>query len=264
MTLSTLALTFYNEVRLNLQLNLHYRFNMLMRLIAMCLKFIGYSLFLFNGDITSPELSSTLLGYLVWFYAFFLLLDMSYVLRDEIQEGTVEQMFMSPMPVASILLSRIFATFLLITAKASIALSILAFGFNIPVKLSLAGLPIFIISIFGIAGLGLLIGATTLLTKRTESLGVLIANVILFFGGTILPIDKLPIWVQAIARTLPTTKGIIMLRNVVINNQPFADIIRDGSLLGLIINSFGYFALGLLVFNWGVKRIKQSGSLGQY
>ncbi len=67
-----------------------------------------------------------------------------------------------------------------------------------------------------------------------------------------------------IAKTLPSTQGIIVLRRVILDGQSLAAVWQDGSLGWLILHSVLYFGGGLLIFRLWEQIAKRRGSLGQY
>ena len=259
-----ILLTLYNEIRMGLHMSLHYGFNLSMRLLSMLLKFVGYSLFISHGSLDPTQLPPILIGYLVHFYATFVVIDVSFILREEVQEGTIEQLFMTPMPVELIFLGRIIATLVLTTVKAIIGLGTLALLLKITVPVTLAAIPVLLLTLVAITGLGLMLAAITLLTKRTQALAILVGNVLLFVSGTVLPISYLPYPVQLFAKTLPTTQGIIVLRSLLINSHTLGDVWANGSLGLLLITTTLYYLGGLVLFAWCVRAVKKQGTLGQY
>lgn len=264
MILSSILLTIWNEIRFTFYMSFYYKLNTLVRLFAMFLKFVGYSFFMFQGKIIPSELTSPFLGYMVWFYAFFILLDMSFGLREEMQEGTIEQLFMGTVPPHIIFGSRLLATILLTTIKLLIVLAVLVGLFHIPFTFNIAGAITLALTLSAISGLGLAVAGLTLIMKKTETLGVFFANIFLFLSGTIVAIDKLPKVIQLIAMSFPTTQGIIVLRNTVLHGQSLSQAWSDGSLIILIATAAVYVIGGTIVFSYCVRYVKNKGSLGQY
>ena len=86
----------------------------------------------------------------------------------------------------------------------------------------------------------------------------------LFLNGALVPIDRFPVWLQAFAKLLPSTQGIIVLRNVLIEGRSLPEVWQDGSLVMLLVHSTVYFVGGWLVLKWCERIAKQQGTLGQY
>ena len=92
----------------------------------------------------------------------------------------------------------------------------------------------------------------------------MVTNLLLFLNGALLPVDQLHLWLEGFARTLPTTQGIIVLRNVVLDDQTLGAAWSDGSLPSLILHSALFLFTGWLVFKLAEGVAKRRGSLGQY
>lgn len=241
-----------------------YRYNSIAELFGIGIIFIGLSFLLGRGEIESAEVTSTLLGYLVWFFGSSAISDMSYNLTEEARAGTVEQMFMSPVPMGIIVLGRVFTTLII----AIIEISLVAIGvmlvLNVRLPLRLEGIPVFLLTTLGLLGFGFIMGGITLLYKQVYSISNLVENGLIFLTGALVPVSFFPNWLEFLSKLLPSTQGIIVLRNVMLEQQSLLAAWQDGSLFLLLLNSTIYFVGGWLVFLWCEKLVKQKGTLGQY
>jgi ABC-2 type transport system permease protein len=66
------------------------------------------------------------------------------------------------------------------------------------------------------------------------------------------------------ALTLPSTQGIILIRQISLVWVPLSELWQDGSLPRLVVNSIFYLIIGILVFYASEQKVKKQGSLGQY
>jgi ABC-2 type transport system permease protein len=128
----------------------------------------------------------------------------------------------------------------------------------------LEGLPVFALILVGLTGFGFMLGGVTLVFKQVTQLGNLAENFIMYLSGVLIPVANMPELLGAFAKTLPTTQGIIVLGNVVLEGQSLGSAWADGSLGLLIVHSSIYLALGWVVFKWSEKLARRQGSLGQY
>jgi len=112
-------------------------------------------------------------------------------------------------------------------------------------------------------GSGVLTGAA-LVFKQIGALADLMQNILLFLSGSLVPVAHFPGWLAAVARTLPITQGIIVLREVVLDGQSLPATWMNGSLVWLTVHSVLYCCGGWLVFKLCERVAKQQGSLGQY
>ena len=241
-----------------------YKFNVLMQVILVAIIFIGASFLLGNGQFHPGQLTTLFIGYIVWLYARVLIPTISSDLTDEAQAGTLEQMYMSPAPAEVLLLGRIFA--MLITSTILVLLTalglVLLLHINLPLRWE--SIPVFILTLIGLCGFTLILGGATLVFKQTESMADLIQNMLMFLTGSLLPIDRFPVWLALIAKTLPITLGIDVLRRILQNGQSLGSVWNDWSLIWLIIHSSIYLSVGWVIFKWCEKIAKKQGTLSQY
>lgn len=262
--MGTALLATFSETRKGLLLMWDYRFNLFMQLFMLSFIFVGISFFMGQGELQPEALASTLLGYLVWFYAVGAISNMSWNLMEEMQAGTLEQMYMSPAPSSMILIGRVLSTMISTTVMVSIVAVALMLLLGVQLPMRLEGLPVLGITLIGLFGFGFIIGGATLLFKQVEALANLAQYVLLFLNGSLLPVDQLPPTIEAFALSLPSTQGIIVLRNVVLEGQSLVAAWNDQSLIWLTVHSVVYFVVGLIIFKWCEKRARTLGSLGHY
>jgi ABC-2 type transport system permease protein len=231
---------------------------------------VGISFLVGGGDLQqetlagASPLASYLLGYLVWYYATEIIADMTWNLRDELQTGTVEQLFMSPSPAGLLMVGQVLSTLLASAVRIILIGGGLVLLLNIDLPLPPAVIPVFLLIFMGLFGVGFVMGGATLIYKHIESLGDLLQYMLIFLNGVWLPVDAFPGWLATIARFLPTTQGILVLQRVVLEGKSLADVWLDGSLIWLAIHSTLSFALGWLIFSWCQNIARRRGSLGQY
>lgn len=259
-----LALIIYNEIYKGLLVQWSYKFNLLMESIMLIMMFIGITFFVGNGELDPERIPPSLLGFLVTFYAMVAISNMAYNLREETQQGTLEQWYMSPAPSSIVQLGRTLSTFLVTTATIIPMAVPLIWMFEIQFPWRWSALPIFILLLLGVYGFGFVVGGTTLIFKNVGPLANMVQNLLLFLNGSFLPVSQFPEWLKNVAHTLPTTQGIILLRRVILDNESLMDLLRDGSLAWLFIHSMLYLVVGLIVFNIAERSAKRRGLLGQY
>ncbi len=264
MRVKTLFTALAAEAWKGVRIQWSYKFNTLMSLLSFGLIFLGINFMMGYGQLNRQLLASTLLGYLIWFYAVIAIENMSHGLRDEMQCGQLEQLYMSPAPAQVLLLGRAFATLIITTVQVSIMALAMITLLGIPMPMRWEGLPVFGLTMLGLYGFGYALGGATLVFKQTGPLANLLTNALLFTNGAILPVDRLPTWLQTAAKLLPSTQGIIVLRNVILDGKPLGAAWADGSLGLLVLHSLVFFTAGWLVYRLCEAVAKRKGTLGQY
>jgi ABC-2 type transport system permease protein len=254
-----------NEFRKEILLIWTYKFNLLIaQTFILGLIFVGAGFVIGNGRFNPHQLAPVLLGYLLWVAARVVILYTYESFTTETQSGTMEQMYMSVAPSELLVLMRMIATLLIPIIIMAFTATILVFLLGIQFPLHWEGIPIILITMLGIFGIGLMLGGAILLFKQMSSLADLVQQVLLFLSGVLIPISNFPAWLALIAQLMPITQGIIVLRQVVLGGLSLAAVWTNGSLIWLCINSAVYLLGGWLIFKWCERIAKQRGSLGQY
>ena len=257
--------TFGNEIRKGLQISWSYRINFLLDMAVFSLIFFFLSFMMGDGEVDRFETrSSYLLGWLVSMYAFSAISNMGYAIREETVTGTFEQMMMAPVPPSILILARSVASLLTSTIVVVIVGTMLSIAMGIDLPLRLAGLPVFILTMMGLFAFGFVIAGLTILFKRMEMLGNMIANLLLLLNGTFVAVDKFTEWLAAVARMLPTTQGLIVLRRVMLDGDSLVTVWKDGALPELILHSTVFFAIGVLIYMYCERVARRRGTLGHY
>jgi ABC-2 type transport system permease protein len=253
-----------NETRKGLLIMWAYRFNLVLELFTMGTIFVFIGYFIGDGELDPESLDGTLVGYLVWYYAAIALYNMSGSLNEEATTGTLEQMYMSPVPTWIIFVGRVLATMLISTIMVVIVGTGLSLLMGIDIPLSVQALPVLGLTLLGLFGLGYALGGATLVFKRVPALTNMIQNLLLFLNGSLLPVDRLPDGIELVSKALPTTQGIIVLREVLLDGRSLAAVWSDGSLVYLLLHSALLLAIGWGAFKYAEGAARKRGTLGQY
>ncbi len=180
-------------------------------------------------------------------------------LREEVDQGTLEQLFLSPYSLLTVLAAKMLATFTkdLLLLLPLLLLLLASTGVSLPFHLPL--LLVFLLLILGVYGFALLLGSLTLIFKRTGQLPFLFQ--ILFLGLGISSPAQLPPVIHQISLTLPFSKGVELLKSL---TQAGPGVLPSEELWVLTVNSIGYLAIGILVFKLTVRFVRDRGLLGRY
>ena len=79
-----------------------------------------------------------------------------------------------------------------------------------------------------------------------------------------LPVEHLPDWLESVSKWLPTTQGIIVMREIVLEGQSLGAVVTDGGLAILTAQSAIYLVAGWVIFKYSERIAKRRGTLGQY
>ena len=256
--------TTMNETRKGLIIMWDYKFSMLMELLGIFMIFVGITFFVGQGDITQEQIASTVLGFFITFYAMSTISTMSWALMNEAQTGTLEQMYMSPTSTQLIILGRSLASLVAATIQVVLVGAVILLLFRVSLALSIHTIPVMLITLFGLLGVGYLIGGLTLIFKQVGPIANMMQNLLLIVNGTFLPVSMMPAWMGFIVQFVPSTLGIILLRRVVLEGATVSMMIQDGSLLWLTAHSVTFFVGGWFIYAFCERVARQQGTLGQY
>ena len=260
----TLLIVVPGEMRKALLIAWTYKMNTLIGLFTLGFIFVGIAFFVQGGVLDPAVLATTLLGYLVWMYAALAVGDLSGGLGSEMQAGTLEQMAMSPVPLGIVLLGRSLANLVITTVQVVLMVVVMSLLFGVRLPLHWEIVPVLALTWVGILGFGYVIAGAMLVLKQVGSFAGLLNNALAFLNGSFLPVADMPGWLAAVAKTLPSTQGVVVLRQVSLGGDSLSTVWREGSLVGLLIHSACYVVVGGLVFSLCERHARERGTLGQY
>ncbi len=222
-----------------------------------------------SGRVDWSLNSQTTSVMIVWFVPFIFfymqVVKMFWRLLGEIQAGTLEQVFLSPLPpwlvagagrVAAAGLETIFvaaATYAIVSAFVTIHLHWSA----------AALLPAIAVMVAAI-GLSLIIAGATLVYKRIQIVNDTVLLLAMIFSASALPLIHVPAWWGDISHAFPLTDGVGNLYDVMITQHSVASGWGIGGLVPLLIVPTAYLLAGIGSFILGERVAKNRGSLGRY
>lgn len=217
-----------------------------------------------HGALQGVQVAPLLVGFVGYIFFHMQTNRLFWGLLGEIQSGTLEQMYLSPLPSWVLLLGLAVASIVeaLITAVLMYLLIHLVVPVAIPLRLS-ALLPL-ILLVVGSVGYSLMVGGLTLRFKRLEILKELLQGLVFLFGGVFVPLDHMPHWMAIIARFLPITPGIAGLQQTLLAGSSLGVLASDGTIFWLVGNALAYLGLGIIIFRWCESMAKRLGTLGHY
>jgi len=196
-------------------------------------------------------------GFMIWFLAVFAYSEMAFSLMTEAQQGTLEQLAMSPLGLKRVLLGRLGGALLFQLGVTAVLLLLLMTTTSRWLNLDPVSIvPLLLITITSVLGIGFIMGGLALVFKRIQETFQILQFV--FVGLIAAPIESVPL-----LKFLPLSWGTELISRVMIGGQSIAQM-PVGALLFLVGNSAVYFALGLLVFSYFENVARDRGLLGHY
>jgi len=240
-----------------------YYFNTLSGVITIYLVFliIFYGAKMLLSGSASPAFGNTLdgivVGFMVWTFALMAYSELSWAMIGEAQQGTLEQLWMTPVGFGWVAIFRVLATFIFNALIVILMLFLMMASSGRWLHLDLVSLtPLILLTIAGVWGIGFLMGGLALVFKQVQAAFQILQFVFVFLIAA--PADKLP-FMKFLPLSLGTRLiGRVMIEGTSLTQLPLAD------LLLLVGNSAFYFGLGFLLFKFFENIARDRGLLGHY
>ncbi len=193
----------------------------------------------------------------LWFLSLMAMQGIGWELTNEATTGTLEQLYMSPVPAWIILLSRMIGTVLVnvVIMAVVLVLSMLTAGRWLAFDV-VTLVPLFILLLVGMLGVGFMTAGLSLIYKQINAL-LQIAQ-FAFFALVSLPVTLSP-WLEF----LPVVRGSSMVREAMTEGKHLLDFASMDWLL-LLVNAALYFIAGVLIYKAAERRAMARGLLGKY
>ncbi len=185
--------------------------------------------------------------------------------RWEQFSGTLEPLFVTPVPRISILVGAAFSDTLQCTFSACVLLIISSLLFGVTYAFTMVA-PIVVMltmMVFALYGFSFLIAGMILVFKDPSVLTELISNMTYVLSPITYPLQALPSAARYASVLVPSTVAIITIRELAITGffEPITFLQAAGWMLALII---GFWGIGVLAFRWGENWTKERGSMGGF
>lgn len=216
---------------------------------------------LLGGSSASAGFGETLdgivVGFMVWTFAVLAYSDLSWAMIQEAQQGTLEQLYMTPLGFSWVALFRVITTFIFNGLIVVLMLFLMMASSGKWLHLDLLSLtPLMLLTIAGVYGIGFFMGGLALVFKQVQAAFQILQFVFVFLIAA--PLEQLPFM-----RFLPLSLGTRLIGEVMIGELSLGQL-PPGEILFLIGNSAFYFGLGFLAFKLLENVARDRGLLGHY
>jgi ABC transporter DrrB family efflux protein len=168
------------------------------------------------------------------------------VVRER-EMGTLEQLFVTPVGRAGLLLGKVAPYFLIGVVEALVVLSVMVYVFGVPIRGSL-WLLLALSGLFILCGLGLGLFISTVARSQVSAVQaafvVMLPSVLL--SGFVFPRAEMPLPIYAITFAIPASYFIEILRGIVLRGAELRDLMPH--VLGLVACTGAVLALSVARF----------------
>lgn len=206
---------------------------------------------------TGETLEGIVVGFMVWTFALMAYSTLSWAMIEEAQQGTLEQLYMSPLGFGWVTLLRVAAHFIINVFTVFIVLLLMMATSGKWLNLdALSLIPLVLLTVAGVYGIGFFMGGLALVFKRVQSALQVLQFVLVIFIAA-------PFGWSPFMRFLPLSLGTRLIGQVMIGGQTLLEL-PPGDILFLVGNSAVYFGLGFLAFKLFEGIARDRGLLGHY
>jgi ABC-2 type transport system permease protein len=218
-----------------------------------------------SWTLNSDRISLLMVAFIPAMFFYFQAVKLFWRLLAEIQAGTIEQVYLSPLPswlvaAAGRLVAAIIETLILMGAAYGIVSAFVTLHFHWTFA---ALVPMAFLIVTGV-GYSLIIAGMTLLWKRIQLLQETMLFLVMIFAVTALPLIAVPGWFTGISRVFPVTADVASLYGVMLGHRGVAGPWGTGGLVWVAVTAAAYLVAGLVVFRVLELVTKARGTLAAY
>ena len=178
----------------------------------------------------------------------------SMTIATERTKGTFQRMVIAPVSPMVVLLGKLISALAIVYMSAFIMLlsGVLLFQVNLYWNIPVIILAIFLGALSAI-GIGLIISSIAKNEEAANSISVIISVPLQFFIGAFFPLTMMPEAAQVFGNSLPFTKMVNAMQDVMTRNLPFDAVVPE--MLYLAVSGLILFALGTIAYRISLKRL---------
>ncbi|QSO46394.1 ABC transporter permease [Alicyclobacillus mengziensis] len=252
-----------SEIRREWILFRRYPTELLSQLVVIVVAFYGLFLgasYMAGSRMVGGRLDAVIIGYLLWTLAMGAVGAMGWDIMNEAQNGTLEQVMLSPLGLMKILLLRSIVLFIYNILFTAVVLFIIMWLTGRHLSVSGSEVVPFGLAMACAIGIGYLVASVTILFKRSNQFLGLLQFVLLFL--VMAPFASLHGWRRLASVMVPIAPMNAMLRQMMIAGGGLTG--PHNWLLWSVLNAGIWLLLGMFVFVKASKRAKRKGILGHY
>ncbi len=218
-----------------------------------------------NWSLGSQTTSAMIVWFVPFIFFYLQVVKMFWRLLGEIQTGTIEQVYLSPLPSWLVAAAgRVLAALVETLVVAAGTYGIVSAFVTIHLHWSIAALLPAVMIMTAAVGLSLIIAGATVVYKRIQLVNDTVLLLVMLFSASAVPLIQVPGWWRATSHAFPLTDGVGSLYNTLLADRSVTTPWGIGGLVPLLAVSTGYLLAGILVFGLGHRVAKRRGTLGRY
>lgn len=238
------------------------RATLIMSVITLGLTYLMIEYFVGAGQLNHQVLAATLPALFAYALASTAALQGIGGIAEEINGGTLEQAHLTPAPLPLLMLGRLSALAVEGLFAAVVLATTFWAGFGIHYTERPDVLVPLLLTVADTMAYGLVLVALTIAVSSIGAVGHVFNMLVLFFGGTFIPVTAFPHGVEIFARFVPTTLGVQAL-NVTLSGGSLGTAWADGALPWLVVHATVLTGLGCATYGYVIRSARQEGGLSK-
>lgn len=181
--------------------------------------------------------------------------------REEQLTGTMEVLVAQPVSPSelSVGLAGFQFAFAITRASVYLLLAALLLGLDLSRANVVGYISMMVVSAAALLGLGILVGALTIVFKRAEALTAVLMLGLGLLGGALFPIEVLPAWVGPLTYLAPTRYVFHGVRQTLFGGDGWvADLLVLCGIAAVLLPA------SIIAFAMAIRRAQRAGSISQY
>jgi ABC-2 type transport system permease protein len=218
-----------------------------------------------HWSLNSARTSDLVLWFIPFTYFYMQVVKLFWRLLGEIQSGTLEQVYLSPLPSWLVVAGGRVAAALTESLLVAAGIYGLVSAF-VPLHFhwTAAALVPALLLVLTVIGFSLVIAGLTIRYKRVQMLNETAMTAVMIFSASALPLLHLPGWMTAAGRYFPATSAIASLYGVMLGHRGVSAPWGAGGLVWVLVTAAAYLVAGLVIFRVLERAAKARGTLGAY
>lgn len=217
-----------------------------------------------DWSLGTARASWLMIGFVAFIYVYLHVQKVFWRLLSEIQTGTLEQTYLSPLPSwVHVVAGRVVSAIAETAVVVGIVYVVTSLLVRIDLEWRLAALPPLALLMVGAAGLALIIAGVALVWKRVMMMTDISLLFLMFVSGALFPLAEMPDWAQTVGEPIFMTHAVEALRITMLEgaDMPWGGI---GGWAWTLATAFGWFLAGLAVFKLCERIAQRQGSLSHF
>lgn len=234
-----------------------YAFNTVMMMAGIYILFALIFMGLQSFDAGDETLGGSMVGFAMWIFVILGFSELAWSLLEEARNGTLEQLYLSPVSFTRISGYRIIASFFFNLLLIGVFMVFMMVGTGHYLTFSWGVMPMMFLTLLAVYGIGFMMGGLALVFKKVQGAFSILQFIFIFL--LVLP----NVTDHPVIYFVPISWGNVLLNRLMVSGVGITNI-PAMDLVIVVVNSLAYLGAGFLVFKFMEKLAKDRGSLGHY